>query len=306
MRILITGGLGFIGSHLAQALARDGRHEIVVLDNLYRGCPENLQSRIRDVRFIEGDIRDQTSVRQAMRGVSIVFHLAAQANVLGAVADPDYSFQTNVWGTLVVLRAARAEGVRRVVFSSSREIYGDAAALPVAENAPILPKNQYGASKAAAEHYCRAFATTEGLEVNILRLSNVYGPTDRDRVIPIFLDRAIKGRPLIIHGGQQLLDFVSVDTVVHALIRCAFGDVLPGPVNVASGVGTRLQDLARRIISLTGSSSLIEVAAARSPETVRFVADVSLARKTLDLDTPADPLHALDQVIPTGAHAAMA
>jgi UDP-glucose 4-epimerase len=167
MRILITGGAGFVGSHLAHSLAGDGRHEIVVLDNLARGRAENLRPCNQHIRFIQGDIRDEASVREAMQGASIVFHLAAQANVLGALADPDYSFQTNVWGTLVV-------GVQRVVFSSSREVYGDASTLPVAENAPLLPKNQYGASKAAAEQYCRVFTTTEGLDVNILRFSNIY------------------------------------------------------------------------------------------------------------------------------------
>jgi nucleoside-diphosphate-sugar epimerase len=304
MRFLITGGAGFVGSHLTESLVRDGRHEVVVLDNLYRGRIENLTSCGQGVRFVEGDIRDETCIRKAMQGVSVVFHLAAQANVLGALADPDYSFNTNVWGTLVVLKGARAEGVQRVIFSSSREVYGDAPNLPVTEDAPLLPKNQYGASKAAAEQYCRVFAR-EGLEVNVLRLSNVYGPRE-DRVIPIFLERALKGQPLVIYGGQQVLDFVWVDTVVDALIRSAFGHVLPGPVNVGSGIGTRLRDLAERVLTLTGSSSTIEVVAPRSAETVRFVADVALAKRMLRIEVPADPLHALAKIVPAYAAAATA
>jgi nucleoside-diphosphate-sugar epimerase len=125
-------------------------------------------------------------------------------------------------------------------------------------------------------------------------------------VIPIFLDKATNGQPLTIYGGQQILDFVSIDTVVHALIRSAFGDVLPGPVNVGSGVGTRLQHVAQRVLSLTGSKSKIAVVAARSAETVRFVADVSLAKTILGIEVHSDPLHALAQIIPANAHAAIA
>lgn len=296
MRILITGGAGFIGSHLTETLAREPQHEVLVLDNLRRGRLENLAACKDKTRFLEGDIRNNDCLREVMHGVSVVFHLAAQANVLGAEADPDYSFSSNVEGTVILLRAAREAGVRRVVFTSSREVYGEASGRPVSESAPLLPKNSYGASKAAAEHYCRVFAN-QGLEVCVLRLANVYGPRDRDRVIPIFLDKALRDQPLVLYGGEQLLDFVWIGTVVDALSRAAFGPPLPGPLNVGSGTGTRLRDLAQRVVDLTGSRSRIEFAPARSVETVRFVADVTLARQRLQIAIPADPLFALTRLL---------
>lgn len=305
MRILITGGAGFIGSHLTEALARNPLHEILVLDNLRRGSGENLSACADKVYFLEGDIRDRGVLREVMQGVSVVFHLAAQANVLGTEADQQYAFTTNVAGTVELLSVAREAGVRRVVFTSSREVYGEALELPVSESAPLLPKNAYGAGKAAAEHYCRVFAN-QGLEVSILRLANVYGPRDRDRVIPIFLDKALRNEPLVLYGGEQVLDFVWIGTVADALSRAACGPSLPGPLNVGSGTGTSLKDLARRIVEITGSRSRIEIAAARSIETVRFVADVTLARRKLQLAVPPDPLFALSRLLPRYQEAATA
>jgi UDP-glucose 4-epimerase len=305
MRILITGGAGFIGSHLAETLARDALNEVLVLDNLHRGCRENLAACTDKVRFLEGDIRNRDCLREVIQGASVIFHLAAQANVLGTEADQQYAFTTNVAGTVELLSVAREAGVRRVVFTSSREVYGEATTLPVPESAPLLPKNAYGASKAAAEHYCRVFAN-QGLEVSVLRLANVYGPRDSDRVIPIFLDQALRDEPLVLFGGEQLLDFVWIGTVVNALSKAAFGPSLPGPLNVGSGTGTSLKDLARRVVEITSSRSRIEFAPARSVETVRFVADVTLARQTLQLAVPADPLFALSRLLPTYQEAATA
>ena len=158
-RILITGGAGFIGSHLVDRLALDPSNHLIVLDNLRRGRLANLEPMTDRVEFIQGDICDRSVVERAVQGVDLVYHLAAQSNVLGAVTDIDYSFRANVVGTFEVLKAAAEAGVRRLVFSSSREVYGDPQTLPVPESAPISPKNAYGASKAAGEMYCRAFSS---------------------------------------------------------------------------------------------------------------------------------------------------
>jgi UDP-glucose 4-epimerase len=216
-----------------------------------------------------------------MDGIGLVYHLAAQANVLGAVADIDYSFTTNVAGTFEVLSAARECRVRRVVFASSREVYGEAPALPVPESAPINPGNAYGASKAAGELYCRVFMES-GMEVVVFRLANVYGPGDAGRVIPLFVANALSGRPLVIYGEKKILDFVWIGDVVDSLVIASDAPVAGQTINIGSGEGTGLADLARRVLQLTGSRSAIEFAGARKAETDRFVADIRLAESLLN------------------------
>jgi nucleoside-diphosphate-sugar epimerase len=229
----------------------------------------------------------------AMSGCARVYHLAAQSNVLGAVTDTDYSFTSNVVGTYNVLVAARDAGIERVIFTSSREAYGEVAQLPVSEDQPLNPKNAYGASKVAGEVYCRAFQNTYGLDVSILRLANVYGSGDRDRVIPIWLDRARRGDDLELYGGEQVLDLVPVELVVQALRRAAETALDGQPVNVGSGSPTTLRALAARIQALPGVTSGLRLLPARAVEVTRFVADVSRMRDLLDLQPPADPLVAL-------------
>src|SRR5438876_1692997 len=187
--------------------------EIVALDNFHRPCSGAQHALFESVKFLRTDVRDRSGLAEAMRGCSVVFHLAAQSNVMGAVFDADYAYSSNVTGTFNVLRAAALARVKRVVFTSSREVYGDPRRLPVRESSPLRPKNGYGASKAAGEVYCRA-AMHEGLETVILRLANFYGTRDRDRVIPMFVKDAASGSPLKLYDDDQDLDFVWVDGVV--------------------------------------------------------------------------------------------
>jgi UDP-glucose 4-epimerase len=202
----------------------------------------------------------------------------------------DYSFTTNVVGTYNVLQAATAASVERVVFTSSREAYGEVDRIPVAEDRPLAPKNAYGASKAAGEHYCRAVQNTFALDVSVLRLANVYGAGDRDRVIPIWLDRARRGEDLELYGGDQVIDFVPVRLVIEALLRAAEQSLGGQPVNVGSGIGTSLCDLATRVQSLPGATAGRRILPARSVEVTRFVADVTRMRSLLGIEPPADPL----------------
>jgi UDP-glucose 4-epimerase len=297
MKVLVTGGAGFIGAHLVEALVAAG-DVVVVLDNLRRGNRARLDALRRAARggalhLIEGDVRDRDTVRAATTGVERVYHLAAQSNVLGAVSDLDYSFTSNVVGTYNVLVAAREAAVGRIVFSSSREIYGEVDQVPVAEDRPMNPKNAYGASKVAGEVYCRVFQNTYGLDVSVLRLANVYGPGDSDRVIPIWLGRARRGKDLELYGGTQVLDFVPVSLVVEALRRAAERSLGGQPLNVGSGVGTTLYDLAARVQALSGAAVGLSVLPARAVEVTRFVADVFRMRALLGLEPPADPLVAL-------------
>lgn len=314
MGIVVTGGAGFIGRHLVTRLCATrgafgcANEPVVVLDNLRRGSRDALESLIEagDVRFVEGDIRDATLVASVMHGAEYVFHLAAQSNVLGSESDPDYAFTTNVVGTYHVVQAAIAAGARRLIFTSSREVYGQPAELPVAESDPLAPKNGYGASKVAGEMACRAAAARGGLEVIALRLANVYGPGDSGRVIPLWLDRAMRGEDLLIYGGAQVLDFIWVGDIVSALVRTALAPrlvfaaagLLPVEdkergffvtMNVGTGRPTPIRALADKVRDVVGHSVEIRYLPARGAEVERFVADISLMRTVIGL-RPEPPL----------------
>ena len=295
-RILVTGGAGFIGSHLVRRLVLNGHKSITVLDNMSRGQAANLADVWDAVGFLRVDIRCRHAVDRLVKNTDLIFHLAAQANVIGAVEDVDYSSSTNIAGTAVVLQAARAAGVRRVVFTSSREVYGEPADLPVPETAPLCPKNAYGMSKVAGEMCCRMY-TGDGLETVIVRLANVYGSGDHGRVIPLFVENALKGRPLTLYGGNQILDFVPVDHVVDALLKAGFEQHIASPVNIGSGRGTSIGELAERILELTDSRSKVSRKPSRNLDVVRFVADTTKARTLLGLEHPNDPLCRLPELI---------
>ncbi|MGH2369810.1 MAG: SDR family NAD(P)-dependent oxidoreductase [Chloroflexota bacterium] len=304
-KIVVTGGAGFIGSHLVDRLLADGRAEVVVFDNLSRGRLSNLASHQADsrLRIVEGDVRDAAAVADALRGAAVVFHLAAQSTVLGGVEDGDYTFATNVVGTFNVLRAAAGGGVGRLVFASSREVYGEPVALPVDEDHPLMALNAYGASKAAGEVYCRAFRRMYGLPIAVLRLANVYGPRDFGHAIPVWLEQAAAGRELHVHGGKQLIDFIWVGQAVEALVRAAASNGSLPPINVASGTGTRILDLARRIARLAQCQPRIKLLPEAEVGATRFVANVERMRQMLRIEPPLDPFAHLPSLLPLPAHA---
>jgi nucleoside-diphosphate-sugar epimerase len=304
-KVVVTGGAGFVGSHLVDRLLADSRAEIVVLDNLTRGRLANLARHQANPRLLlrDGDIRDVATVADVVRGADIVYHLAAQATVMGAVQDLDYSFSTNVVGTFNVLRESASAGVRRVLFTSSREVYGEPIELPVDEGQPLLAINFYGASKVVGEAYCRAFRRASGLDTVILRLSNAYGPRDYGRVIPLWIEQALRGEDLELYGGKQVLDFVWIDQVVDAILAAAASDVVLPPINVGSGTGTKLMDLARRIRLLSGSRGQVRIAPSRAVEVVQYVARVDRMRQLLGIDPPSDPLLHLEKLVPSGVPA---
>lgn len=292
MRVLVTGGAGFIGSHLVDALVARG-DDVVILDNFSRAVSGSMRD---DCDLREGDIRDREAIDAALRGVDVVYHLAAQSNVMGAVRDTEYSFSTNVTGTFNVLRAAAGAGVGRLVFASSREVYGEPECLPVSESAPLRAKNAYGASKIAGEAYCDALGSGTELDVQVLRFTNVYGPRDRDRVVPLWLDCLRSNRPIEIYGGEQLLDFVWIGTAVAALLSAASCPTTTA-INVGSGRGTSLLELASRMASGAARPSERRILPARSVEVVRFVADVRRMHTHLGLNPSADPLSNLGEML---------
>ncbi|MBN1937268.1 MAG: NAD-dependent epimerase/dehydratase family protein [Anaerolineae bacterium] len=299
MNVLVTGGAGFIGSHLVDLLVKDQTEHIVVYDNFYRGREANIAQHLGNpaVQLEKGDLRDYDRLLGVMRHSDVVYHLGAQSNVIGAVRDTDYSFQTNVFGTYNVLKGARETGVKKVVFTSSREVYGEARYLPVDEAHPIGSKNTYGASKVAGEMYCQVFQNLFDVQTVILRLSNVYGPRDFGRVIPIWLERAHRHQNLEIYGGEQVIDFVWIEQVVEALIRATTLGRVEQAINVGSGQGTQILDLARRILALIDTPSQIDLKPVRSAEVVRFTADVTRMKDILGLTPSADPLDGLSRMI---------
>jgi UDP-glucose 4-epimerase len=298
-KIVVTGGAGFIGSHLVDRLLEgDGAH-VVILDNLSRGRLANIvqhQAHPR-LQLIKGDLCDSAAVAEAVREAQVIYHLAAQSTVMGAVHDAPYTFNTNVVGTFNVLRAAVREGVQRVIFASSREVYGEPINLPVDENSPLLANNSYGASKIAAEAYCRAFRREFGLHVSILRLANVFGPRDIGRVIPLWIDQAAAGHDLDVYGGKQVLDFVWIDQVVEAMLRTTTLESPLPPTNIGTGTGTRIVDLARRVARLASGQSRVRLQPARPMEVTRFIANVDRMRQILGIEPPLDPLANLSRMI---------
>ena len=298
MKVFVTGGVGFIGSHLVDALV-EKNHNVIVFDNLFRGKEKNIESHIQSgkIQFIKGDIRDYDAVLSASLGCDMCFHLAAQSNVMGAITDIDYSFQTNVVGTYNVLKAVRENQIKRFIFSSSRESYGEAQEIPVKETHPLQSKNSYGASKVAGEKYCEVFKSMYDMEIVILRFANVYGNRDFNRVIPIFLDNVQNGKDINIFGGKQVIDFIAVEIIVNTLIDCMTNvKVLSGPVNVGSGKGTTLFDLANKVMSLSNSGTKIIVAPARSEEVVKFIASTERFKELFSIKLPDDPLYFLEKM----------
>lgn len=224
MNVLVTGGAGFIGSHVAHALVAAG-HATRVLDDLSAGFVDNLPP---EADLVEADVADAPAVGKAVEGMEVVFHLAAHRAVSRSVEDPLATDRANTHGTLAVLKMAADAGVRRVVSSSSSSVYGGAAPLPTPESAPVLPRSPYAVSKVAGENYCRVAAELYGLETVALRYFNVFGPRQRpgspySAVIPLFIDDLRHGRPPTVHGdGRQSRSFVYVADAVAANLAAAF------------------------------------------------------------------------------------
>jgi len=261
-KILVTGGAGFIGSHLVDALASMSDTEIVVLDNLTHGSVGNVKQHLNAAGFelVRGDVRDGDLVRRLIADVDYVFHLAALIEVQTSLKEPQLTDEINVQGTLNILEAARDADVKRIVYASSCAVYGEPKFLPVSEEHPTAPLSPYGASKLAAEAYCIAYHHTYGLKTVALRYFNVYGPRQfrgpYSGVITIFLERALQGKPLIIYGdGKQTRDFVYVKDVVDACILAASKQTAIGhAINVGTGKETSIIELADIIKRLTGAS----------------------------------------------------
>lgn len=257
---LVTGGAGFIGSHVVTRLLAEG-HTVRVIDNLSTGSPANLSHVAGQIDFLQADLRDPEASARATEGVTLIFHLAALPSVPRSIADPWASHDHNVNGTMRLLEAARRSSARRVVYSSSSSVYGDTPTLPKVETSEPLCRSPYAAAKLAGEQYVLAFARSGLLEGVALRYFNVFGPRQSPdsayaAVIPAFLEAARTGTPARIHGdGEQTRDFTYVDNVVEANMLAAFGpaDRVNGlAVNCGAGARTSLNTLLGLVEQVTG------------------------------------------------------
>jgi len=260
MRCLVTGGAGFIGSHLVERLVKD-EHDVLVFDNLSTGTLDNIKGFL-DVlhagHFVQADVRDPLACSRAMHDIDVVFHLAARGSVPRSVDDPIGSNEVNVTGTLNLLAAAQKAGVKRFVYSSSSSVYGPQEHAEKSEGLVPNPSSPYGVSKLAAERYCAAFWHTHGLETASLRYFNVYGPRQNPdgqyaAVIPRFIKAALAGkRPTIYGNGGQTRDFTYVSDVVEANILVAKELSYGEAINIGSGNSTSIFDLAKTIVGWPG------------------------------------------------------
>ena len=276
MRVLITGGAGFIGRHISEYFQH--RAEVRVVDNLSSGFKNNLSGL--GCQLIVGSILDRDLVREAMKGVDFVFHLAAMVSVQESVQKPNECAEINAWGTAIVLEEAARARVKKLIFSSSAAIYGDNPTIPKVESMPAEPKSPYATGKYEGERDCRSFTDEGRLSTVSLRYFNVFGPyqdtrSDYTAAVPAFIQKAIRNEPITIFGdGRQTRDFIYVKDVAAANAFFALKSQATGVFNVACGRQITITDLAVTIRNLTKSSSTIEHDAERLGDVKHSVASV--------------------------------
>jgi len=276
-RALVTGGAGFIGSNLVTLLLSEG-YEVKILDNLTTGYRKNVPTR--HAEFIEGDVRDPVLVEKCMKGVDVVFHLAASIGNVKSLNDPREDSQVNVVGTVTILEASRKAKVERIIYSSSAAIFGELITMPIAENHPQNPDSPYGVSKLAGEKHMLCFGKLYDMIAVCLRYFNVYGVNQRydayGNVIPIFANRLLTGKPLTIYGdGEQTRDFVNVKDVAMANFLAGTKAGKSGVFNVGCGENISINRLAQIVQEASGISTQIVFAPPRKGEVRDCRADIS-------------------------------
>ncbi|MFB6105950.1 MAG: NAD-dependent epimerase/dehydratase family protein [Halobacteriaceae archaeon] len=282
--VLVTGGAGFIGSHIASALVAD--NEVRVLDDLSAGDRSRVPA---GATLYDGDVRDQAALREAVDGVDVVFHEAARVSVSDSVEAPSETNSVNLTGTLRVLEAARREDAR-VVFASSAAIYGEPTAVPIPEDEPTDPTSPYGVQKLAGDHYVRLYHDLFGLDTVALRYFNVYGPGqgsggDYSGVITVFVRQAVAGGPITVHGdGTQTRDFVHVSDVVQANLLAATTPHVGEAYNVASGQAITIRRLAETVSDVVDSDAEVVFEEPRQGDIDASEADIGKARRQLGYD----------------------
>jgi len=287
VKILVTGGAGFIGSHLVEALVKGG-HRVRVLDDFSAGSRSNLRAVRDDVEVLRGNCADAAAARRAARGIDVVYHEAAVPSVARSVADPELSHRANATATVTMLVAARDAGVRRFLYAGSSSVYGDAKQLPKREDMEPRPLSPYAVGKLTGEHYLRIFHNLYGLETLTLRYFNVYGPRQNasspySGVISLFVTSLLAGkRPVIYGDGRQSRDFTFVEDVVQGNLRALRARGLVGQhVNVATGHRVTLRQLLDALARELGVVPRPEHRAPRAGDVRHSLADISAAHRLL-------------------------
>jgi UDP-glucose 4-epimerase len=297
MNILITGGAGFIGSHLCNKYSKDG-HRVLCLDNFMSGNLMNIRHLLdyRNFKLVKGDIRDYDLIEKLARDVDVIFHLAAQIHVDRSYIEPQLTYDINVIGTQNVLEAAKLHDAQKVIYASTSEVYGSAQYVPIDEKHPLNAPHPYGASKIAADRMCHAYIQTYGMDISVLRPFNIFGPHQRDvgygGVISIFTRRVLNNAPPIIYGdGQQTRDYTYIDDAVKAYdMILNHKEQIMEPVNFGTGKEVSIIDLANKIINLCGVGDTIKPVFIdpRIGEVKRLIADPSRARDLLGWESEYD------------------
>jgi UDP-glucose 4-epimerase len=285
MKFLITGAAGFLGSSLANQLAREG-HQVRGIDDLSTGEPQSL---LEDVHFTRGDVNDRPKLWTLLQDVDCVYHLAARVLVAESILYPREYNAVNVGGTVSLMEAMRDVGVGRVVLISSGTVYGRQPEQPVREDMPPAPSSPYAVSKLSAEYYVRTIGALWGIETVSLRVFNAFGPgqhlpPSHPPLIPNFLRQATRGGTLVIHGdGNQTRDFVYVKDVVQAMIAAATApDINQSVINIGSGKETSVREVAQKILAITEGDAEILYTPRNDPGVERLCADITLAKQKLN------------------------
>jgi UDP-glucose 4-epimerase len=286
MKILITGGAGFVGSHLCEKYTKKG-DTVLCLDNFMNGNLMNIRHLLnyRNFKLIQGDIQNYDLLEKIMRDVDAVFHLAAQIHVDRSIIEPKLTYDINVLGTQNILEIARVFDVEKVVHASTSEVYGSSQYAPMDEKHPLNAPHPYGASKIAADRMCYAYIETYGMNICIMRPFNLYGPRQKDSgyggAISIFTKRVLSNMPPIIYGsGEQTRDYTYVDDIVEAYdLILNHKKPIREPVNFGTGVDVKINDLAAKIIRLCGKDLTPVHVEERPGEVNRLIADITEAKK---------------------------
>ncbi len=294
--ILITGGAGFIGSHLAKALVSD--NDVRVLDNLTNGRRANVPD---EATFFEVDLLDEDALARAAEDVDLIFHEAALVSVRSSVENPTASHEINTAGTLNVLEAARKNDAR-VVLASSAAIYGQPEHVPISENDPKTPTSPYGLDKLTIDHYARQYHELYGLETVALRYFNAYGPGqtagDYSGVISIFCEQARQNDPITVHGdGKQTRDFVYIDDLVRANLRAATTDTVGTAYNIGTGTSVTIRELAETVVEVTDATSEITHTDGRNGDIRHSESNITAARTDLGYDPMVSLREGLERTV---------